>query len=252
MRRWRLAAVLLVTVSAASACGSADDVARAWMSGTDDILRVSKVQTSIPRVPKLPGSLRGQLDDHLQAMPAPANVSPSVRVALERSAQQARDLRIVYAYADDVWARVLAMDEAAPSIVVRSARTELKADAIDLLAEAGREIGRETVCGLAWELMTPDEHALAEQSGYGIGGTAAELVGLTTDSLVAAIAGLLRSRYLTVFVDPEVVDWLLYANDLYEKAAAVTADGDETLVVFGSPASRALVQYARLCLAPPR
>jgi hypothetical protein len=48
-----------------------------------------------------------------------------------------------------------------------------------------------------------------------------------------------------------VVDWTLYAQDVYGKAAEITADGRETLVVSDVTVSRAMVQYARICLAPP-
>ena len=66
-----------------------------------------------------------------------------------------------------------------------------------------------------------------------------------------AISGFLRTRVLQAFIAPDVVDWARYAQKVYGKAAKITADGDETLVVSDATVSRAMVQHVRIWRAPP-
>jgi hypothetical protein len=258
MRTPRLVvAFLTVTALITSGCGagqtaarSADDIARGWMANTDDMLRGGPV--IVGKVPSWHGPLRGQIDDQLKVAPAlSAELSPTVRTALERRIQQARDLQDFYTYVDDLPARVSAADDAVPAMVDRSMLFELPPQLRQVIEQAGREIGKSTVCGLAWDLMTPDEKTAAQRSGNGFDPAFARIVELGTDALQGAISGFLRTRALKAFIDPEFVDWALYAQGIHGKAIEITADGRETLVVGDVTVSRAMVQYARICLAPP-
>lgn len=252
-------AFLTVTALSTSGCGagkavvgSADDAARVWMAETDDVLRSGKGTVVIGKVPDWQGSLGGQVDDRLRVAPAvSAELSPAVRAQLERSIRQARSVQDFYTYVDDVSARVVAAADAVPAMVARSTLIELSPQARQVIEDAGREIGTSTACGLAWQLMTPDEQTVAQQTGYGVDETVASLIGLTADALVGAISGFLQNRALAALISPNVVAWGSYANDIYGKATEITADGRETLVVNDVSVSRAMVQYARICLAPP-
>jgi hypothetical protein len=259
MRRLGLAvAILAVPVLVTSGCGagkaavgSADDAARIWMTETDDILRSGKGSVVIGEVPNWRASLGRQLDDQLGGAPAVSELSPAVKAELESSIRQARNLRTFYTYVDDLSARAVAADDAVPAMVRGSALYELSPQAMQVLEDAGREIGKSTVCGLAWELMTPDEQAAAQQTGDGVDSTVANLIGLGADALVAAISGFLQSKAYGALIDPAVVDWTMYATGIYGKAAEITADGGEMIVVNDIDVTRAMVQYARFCLAPP-
>jgi hypothetical protein len=250
-------AVLTVAVLSTSGCGagkvvagSADDAARLWMTETDDILRSGT--GSVGRLPDWKGPLSGQVDDQLRGAPAlSAELSPAVRTELERSIQQARNLQTFYSYVDDLSTRVLDADDAVPTMLRDATLFELSPQTRQVLEEAGREIGKSTACGLAWDLMTLNEQAAAQQSGNGIDPTVASLVGMGETALRGAISGFLQTRALKAFIDPAVVDWTSYAQGIYGKAKKITADGGETLVVNDVTVSRAMVQYVRICLAPP-
>jgi hypothetical protein len=255
MRAPRLVgAVLAAAVLVTSGCGggqvaarSADDAARLWMSKTDDILR-----SGPGKLPEIQSPPPGVIDDQLRAAPAlSAELSPTMRTALERSIQRMRDLREFSAYVDDLSSRVSAADDAVAVMVDEAMLVDLPPQARQVLEQAGQEIGKSTACGLAWNLMTPDEKTAAQQNGTGFDPAFARVVEMGTDALQGAISGFLRTRALKAFINPDVVDWALYAQDIHGKAAEITADGSGTLVVNDVTVSRAMVQYARICLTPP-
>jgi hypothetical protein len=171
---------------------------------------------------------------------------------LARAIERAENASTFYAFRDDIARRVSTADAAVPDLVTRSTFTPLSADARQVVVDAGKQVLHDAACGLAWDLMKPQEQTAVNDSGHPLDGDLIpQLVNLSAAALTEAISGFLKSRYLRNFYDADIVDWALYAEDIHGKAADLTSDGESVLVLDDVRFTRAMAYFAQFCLKPP-
>jgi hypothetical protein len=191
-------------------------------------------------------------------------MSPEVRQQVQAEVTR---LRAVVAFTDQVTALLIGLDqrrlsiaaaaEAIADIAVQRGK-QLTTEARAWLRENTTEILQDAGCELAWNAMTEDEHtrtnAVIEQGTLvpAYGPFLKELLGKVGTTLAGAVTSVGKAAFLKRYNDPEVVDWVLYGDDLAGKAADLTEDGATTLTgPTGTTYTRALFYFARVCLRAP-
>ncbi len=199
---------------------------------------------------------RTQIDDLIRQ--APRQPTAAEAAALQRL----QALRAFYiavnaaALKADAWQASLG-----PTLLAltdRTARIQLANRARVHLMEHGTSIARDAACDLVWSVMRAVERQMVRNelgpAGYQRVGAdeVAGLESMTRNAAVDAIASNARTAFLKLFVRADVVDWVAYADGIYEKSDEFTEAAGDLISHPDGSMTRAMVYYGRQCLAPPR
>lgn len=154
-------------------------------------------------------------------------------------------------------ARYAAADSAVPDIASASSRVQLVQSAQDQLVKHGEDLLKDITCDVAWGMMMPQEQTTVNNevtnNGY-VRVVPQEIPGLedmTREAAIGAIQSVAKANFLKLFASADAVNWYTYGSSLYDKAQEVTSDGSTVISSPNGSLSRALVYYAKICLAPP-
>lgn len=257
VRKLGIALMAVATMFGVTACPpnpNIDDAARAWIREVDEIIPAGKPAERIADIyAGRGGAQKSEWSSKLESAPdLSPKLSPEVRDKLSHTIEQAENILDFYTYLDGIPARTSTADDAVSAMITESPRNSFTPEAEQVLVESSKEILHDAACGLAWDLMKPEEQAAANDSGYvASSDLIPQLANLSIEALIDAIAGFLQNRYLKLFSDADQVDWAFYGHNVYGNATELTGDGANLLALPEATVTRAMVYYARLCLKPP-
>jgi hypothetical protein len=264
MRRpsWRLLMlVLLVPLVAARCVGAASrgQEAVTWLPKAQRTVSEARIPSSYNRLQLGDDAARTRARTLVDEAP---EVRPNTNEAMTLG--QIIALHNFYTSVDMAAATITLRWQNADAVVVEvidgsvQPGTALSTKFLNYLTSKTKAVLKDVTCDLTWKLMTIGERVAINTQLYDKGYTRAasnEVNGIekmTEDAAVEAIRNAVIAEAGSLFRLRGAVDWGLYASGLYGKANDMVQDGNTRIPHPNGAVTRALVHYARLCLAPPR